>query len=220
MNRFDKQLRRQITFLRNSSWLFDQGCRDEAIRIATCLRVLFSDTGSCVSILRHLNAKNIKLITSLSTSNYDKYPEEVRSFIKQSNVSESFLCALVRIQIGGGKWEFHPILDDFDPDQSCVLPFDEWWSQTVWSSMEHKLSRKELVCSAADKDGGAHVDKKLNEEYDDYITGGHLQITVKSKGVIKKASAEDIHLFALRTMGNEVLKSPDILGMLTSSKRD
>ena len=46
MERLPKQLVRQLGFLRHSCELFDRGNQDEAIRIATCIRVLLHDAKS------------------------------------------------------------------------------------------------------------------------------------------------------------------------------
>ncbi|MCK0439193.1 hypothetical protein MUG78_06870 [Gordonia alkaliphila] len=45
-DRFRRLLSSHIGFLKRSCWLFDQGHEDEALRIATSLRVLFHDTGT------------------------------------------------------------------------------------------------------------------------------------------------------------------------------
>lgn len=41
------------------------------------------------------------------------------------------------------------------------IPVADWWEQVVYVSGNRiKASRRDLVLAAADKDGGAHVDKK------------------------------------------------------------
>jgi len=55
---FEKKLDQQLKFLKASISAFDQGDEDEAIRIATILRVLFHDTRNSESLLKHLLLKN------------------------------------------------------------------------------------------------------------------------------------------------------------------
>jgi hypothetical protein len=53
-----QHLARQLGFLVRSCQAFDTGYVDEAIRMATVLRVLMYDTRASTSVLTHLNAKD------------------------------------------------------------------------------------------------------------------------------------------------------------------
>lgn len=57
VDRFRRLLSSHVGFLKRSCWLFDQGHEDEALRIATSLRVLFHDTDASTSLLTHLGMK-------------------------------------------------------------------------------------------------------------------------------------------------------------------
>ena len=65
-NHFQIQLGRQLGFIERSCRDFDAGHKDEAIRIATSLRVLFHDTNNATSLLTHLKAKQIKLLATIA----------------------------------------------------------------------------------------------------------------------------------------------------------
>jgi hypothetical protein len=54
-----KQLQQQLGFIERSAILFDEGRREEALRIATALRVIFHHTSHSTSLLRHLKAKKV-----------------------------------------------------------------------------------------------------------------------------------------------------------------
>jgi hypothetical protein len=58
---FSEQLRGQLRFLELSSKAYDEGFSDEAIRIATSVRVLIHETKRQTPLIRHLNASNIRL---------------------------------------------------------------------------------------------------------------------------------------------------------------
>ena len=68
---FKEQLARQLRFIRNSCRLYDEGNKEEAIRIGTSLRVLMRDTTDrkgrplSVSLFSHLKAKDKIKINSL-----------------------------------------------------------------------------------------------------------------------------------------------------------
>jgi hypothetical protein len=61
MERFQKELKKQLGFLERSCQMYDEGHIDEAIRIATILRTLINDTGRSISLLKHLNGTGIRL---------------------------------------------------------------------------------------------------------------------------------------------------------------
>ena len=61
---FKAQLRRQLQFLKASSAAFDAGFHDEAVRIATVVRLLVHQTKSSTSLLKHLNATTINLLST------------------------------------------------------------------------------------------------------------------------------------------------------------
>lgn len=53
-SRYKKLLGSHIGFIERSSKLYDSGYEDEALRLATSMRVILHDTGSCTSLLTHL----------------------------------------------------------------------------------------------------------------------------------------------------------------------
>ncbi len=45
------------------------------------------------------------------------------------------------------------------------LLFDEWWEMQIIKINNENFSRKELILSDANKDGGAHIDRNLPLSY-------------------------------------------------------
>ena len=204
MDRFKDQLKRQFGFLVNSCRIFDNGDWEEAIRIATCIRVLIHDTSKSTSLLKHLNAKSIKLF---STS--PEIPDSENGY----EPFHAFTMGV--IDFGKEVFGYMPNLEDFKPGSSVVLPVEEWWEQIVWKlSPQCKLTRKRLILSAANQDGGAHVDAKLSPDYEDLsrYSFGTLSFKVGGQGISR--DVDKLHLITIRTIANEVLKSPDLLSLL------
>ena len=199
--KFIKHLKRQLGFLKRSCSLYDMGNQEEAIRIATCIRVLVHDTNQSISLLTHLNARTINLFTT-----YLEPPEGENGYEVMTAL------AMGVINMGkGGEYGYGPNLDDFS-SSSAVLPVDEWWNQIVWSP---KLSRRDIVLTAANQDGGAHVDSKVDPKYKSLADDALMdKITIRFDGKEYHQSFSDMHLMTLRTMGNELLKSPDLLRLL------
>jgi hypothetical protein len=61
---FKTKLAEQLGFLGRSCEDFDPGHHAEAVRIAAVLRTLFHDTRSSTSLLSHLNARKIHLLST------------------------------------------------------------------------------------------------------------------------------------------------------------
>lgn len=204
VNRFEQKLKQQIDFLQNSCRAFDNGNWNEAMRIATSVRIILHDTPNSTSILKHLNAKNINLFTT-----YWKPPdgENGYAFMHVFNMGV--------IDMGKGKFGYGPNLEDFHPDKSRVLPVEEWWNQVVWViSPKSRLTRKRLVLSAANQDGGTHVDSQLNKHYEKLVSADLGSISVTMGGVGFRWPIKNMHLVAIRTIGNELLKSPELLNLI------
>ncbi len=204
MDRFKDQLKRQYGFLINSCEIFDNGNWEEAVRIATCIRVLVHDTPKSTSLLKHLNAKNIKL--------FNTSPD----IAKGENGYEPFTpFTMGIIDFGNQTFGRKPNLEDFKPGSSVVLPIEEWWNQIIWKlSPEYNLTRKRIILSAANQDGGAHVDAKLNSDYEELSQYNFGTLTCKTEGKRISTDVDKLHLMTIRTIANEILKSPDFLSLL------
>ena len=196
---FRKQLERQLGFLRRSCESYDAGYTDEAIRIATAIRVLVHDTKNSTSLLKHLGALNIKLSSTVSA---DQHPGAV------------MLIGMGRLRmIGGGAttWKAATSPDAIKAQFSVA----DWWNQIVYILGKTRSSRKDLLLAAADKDGGAHVDAKLTKDYETLMTTGqrgffHYSPTNETNNF---QPIMDAHLVYIRQMGFEILSSADLLAL-------
>jgi hypothetical protein len=103
-------------------------------------------------------------------------------------------------------WRAYPILDD-DTGSTLETPFDVWWSATILADLQRRLiSRKELVLTAANQDGGVHVDPKLDRTYADLSKNNSLGWQTGSPergwrtiGGVERASLRQIAHEVLRT---------------------
>ena len=98
---------------------------------------------------------------------------------------------------------FLPSAGEFPESERNHLNVDEWWTQAVWWLGGISITRKDLILTAVDKDGGAHVDvdtsawyRKLSED-----GWGGLQLFNPS------AAARKTHFGMIRAIGQELLVS-------------
>jgi hypothetical protein len=118
MERYQQELKRQLGFLRRSCQWHDEGEVDEAIRIAVPIRTLIHDTRNSTSLLTHLNAKGIKLLSSI-----DGAPENATWYQGMG------LYTQWRYGNKAGA-SYGPSLDG--GPEMVLLPVSEWWNQVVY----------------------------------------------------------------------------------------
>lgn len=140
-----------LAFIESSAISFDNGFENEIKRLAVSIRVLVHDTSQSTSLMALLEQKNIKYVdTSMP------YPEN-------SKISHSGLVQ-VSLSASGRASKPLPLLDD--GPFSRMVSFELWWNGIIFVDKDgNEFSRKDIVLSLANKDGGAHVDKKLDQKY-------------------------------------------------------
>lgn len=197
---FVNHLQKQFEFLKRSCNAFDEGFKDEAIRIATVIRVLIHNTNNSTSLLKHLNATTINLLTTCED------PSE--NAIMYSGLG------IFRISPDSG--EHIPALSD--APYKAFVPVSKWWSQVVFiMGSQNKLRRRDIVLTAANKDGGVHVDSELTEDYEKLTKVGALGYYIHASNIVVEIQPfTNSHLVAIRQMGYELLNSPELLRMAQS----
>ena len=97
---------------------------------------------------------------------------------------------------------------NFDESGSGILcNLQDWWTQVVGidPNVGVRLTRREIVLAASNKDGGAHIDK-LPQEYAHLARPGYFeQVTDLGDPFI------EAHCTALRQMAYELLNSPALV---------
>lgn len=192
---FVEQLKRQIIFLGNSVSLYDSGCGEEAIRMATTIRILFHDTNASTSLLKHLG---IKETIRIPTTAISVEPESVR---------EIDFGELMGGMIFSQDLEYTPI----QKEVSTISALD-WWGQPVFVRNGNLISRRQIVLAVAHKDGGTHVD-----EPDDILRavkeGFWIRTQTKPDGTTVSESMENNHFSVIRRFADELLNSKELLSV-------
>ena len=207
---FKQQLGRQLAFIRNSCERYDSGDHDEGIRIAVSMRVLFHETRTQTSLLSHLNATDIALLSTCPDRPLQS--EQAEDGLEWFDLS----FEMAPITIAGGRVSVEPELDQ--ARHRKFLSASRWWNQTVFVVPPGNLqiTRRSLALAAADKDGGAHVDSELAPDYQSVIDSLRFNASVVTPTGTELVSLENSHLVALRQMGYELLNSPELTEMAES----
>lgn len=187
----NQHLRRQLGFIERSCRDYDAGCREEALRIALPLRVLFHKTAHSSSLIDELNLRNS--IQLLSTFREPYQGAGVMAIYVGAILSHDGVAAA---------------LDDATDEN--FVSVTEWWGQVV-HVFGHTYSRKDIVLLAANQDGGAHVDPKPSDKLQSLRVGVGRLTTAAATGETFVGELRDSHFAILRQLGYEVLHSPDVI---------
>ena len=190
---FRLKLRQQLDFIATSRERFKQGHTAEAVRIAVAMRVIFHNGPTSISLLKHLGVSDVDLVTAVPLLDPD-----------DPHVIQNFCLAPAGIRL-------RRVLD---PARQRTLPFAGWWNEPMWTLLGGEcVSRRNLVMTAADQDGGAHVDGKVEPRYLALASGAaSFDIQMEGAGLFKFPQG-DLHYETIDVIGYEVLSSPELLSV-------
>jgi hypothetical protein len=144
-------LKEHILFLSRSAKAFDDGMEGEAKRMAVSLRVLLHDAGNSHSLLDQLGQK----ISFYNTAN--KYDP--------NNMLTHHGLTALHVKSNEAK-HIAPLSNRHKDKTLRQTFFAEWWNEPVIvDKSKNKFSRRDLILSVVNQDGGAHVDPELDEAY-------------------------------------------------------
>lgn len=190
---FVEQTERHLSFIARSGDAFDAGHHNEALRIAVSLRVFFHDTVRSTSLLTHLGKKESVSILSTLEAGYglDK--------------------ATGRVCFGGPLWidssgQRQPPLGK--STRRDMLSVTDWMTEVIMC-VSQPINRRDVILSAANQDGGAHVDALPSKKTTELIVGvGTFTSVQEGKSEIRHL--DNHHFPLLRQFAYEVLNSPDL----------
>lgn len=155
---------------------YDKGDERVALLISNCLRLILKTTIRSTnpikygvkSLIKHLDLENTLF------SDTRKNPKSYSFYTIGDNVSNQSILQDVGIDVyllginieninGTISFRCCPLLEQNNMNSSKIS-FDEWYDQPVFAIPNFSLTRKQLVESIAEQDGGTHFDDRLTEE--------------------------------------------------------
>jgi hypothetical protein len=187
-----QHLKDTIEALQLSANAFDNGFEGEAKRCAAAIRVLVHDTRNSNSLLNQLGLKTVKFFDT-------SVPYNPKTILTHSGITAINLRPEGAVHIA-----------PLDGLPSGHIPkwvsFDEWWEGIIFVDKDKvTTSRKDLVLSIADKDGGAHVDPNLDEKYANLSRLNSLAWRFKNE--TSDVALEGPEKAAIRQITHEMLKT-------------
>jgi hypothetical protein len=216
-----KKLLEQLDLLIQAAESYDRGKNTQALHIATILRTLFSPTkkgkGPLFRILRIVQREIL-----------------LDSTIPPFNKPPLMLIGLVDYVVRKGHGEVVPHLDgDQHPEGEMLRfgsivaadggkssfeinlvyqrPLKKWLKEAIFIlSPKHLISRQYLFETAANQDGGAHVDTELDPLYDRLKSLGGTNVEFRLTPDAPPLRFSDVPYPALRQIAFEVITSPAV----------
>jgi hypothetical protein len=148
-----EQLRQQIDLISRAASSYDKGNENEALHLATSIRTIVYDKRH-KSLLTHLNRKNILFYDSALPCPPPFFP----SF---------FGLIRIRLSAPDGVSYYAPLENiSYPRSNRRKIKFVDWWEGVViQDEYGREFTRSHLILHVANKDGGAHVDSQLPQEY-------------------------------------------------------
>ncbi|MFZ4648504.1 MAG: hypothetical protein ACOYMB_02575 [Patescibacteria group bacterium] len=212
MERLIGSLKEVFEQLQEDCKSFDEGNTKKAKDIAGRIRLLVKDgpRKDTISLLTHLNKKNIPFKDSADEyragptfSNFDIYIPFSNLTISISSV---YMGLVFKKVLAVDKYYFYPFCLRAGQKQLKDKSFEDWWEQIIYEDKEsgYKLTRKLLILYNTEKDGVAHIDEKLPQEYKQFIESDSLNLRINGQKVVFENSPAKN---SIRQIGYEVMKT-------------
>lgn len=190
----------QINFIVESAVSFDKGFQGEAKRLAVAIRILVYDTARSSALLTQLRKMSILFYDSAS-------------IFDPGNLLPSNCLTMIRFSKQEGE---EPVGDYVAPldrlsgarNKNKKVGFNRWWNSTTMykDRTGNIFTRKDLVLTVANKEGGAHIDPELDEAYANLSRFNSLGWRVFTQGKDKGFENSPV-LPSIRQIAHEVMKT-------------
>ena len=174
--------------------------------MAVLLRTLLKTKGDTKSVLHQLGQDSISFLdTRIPEGSFSYWTFSANicnhTFIAQ-NVYGGLLSKIVTNGEKGLNLDYHPLLGKNKWAQ--MLSFNDWYTAIVFKDQKFELSREDCINIVADKDGGAHLDKRIPAKYSCFREPTALQFIID--GQIAVFNQNPVYV-SLRQIAWEVLES-------------
>jgi hypothetical protein len=147
----------QYGLLQSSALSFDRGNEAEALRLATTVRVLVHDTSQSHSLVGQLGTTDRLWVSDTSFLPFHVGGMDANQAL--TLIHKVLFPQTALVTLGPGLYVPH--CATYDTRMAPQRPFADWWSASIASDPGNfKVTRKQLVLDLANREGGAHVDRR------------------------------------------------------------
>jgi hypothetical protein len=165
-----EKLAEQLGFLKSSLRRFTEGHPEEALRVATAIRVLVHETNLSNPLLGQIDANYLNLSIRDRPAPRPSRPGGIILFYIG-----------VGVQLSADKGA-QPIIESAGP-MPQAMSLREWWNKCLLIFPGDKnrrvvFTRKDLLLILSNKEGGAHVDADVPSGYEKFVVDSPLKFIV------------------------------------------
>jgi hypothetical protein len=139
----------------------------EAKRIAVIIRTLIHDTQNSTSLLTHLGIKDkISFVDSGAPDNGQLHSMTGMRGVRGS-ATDPYFGLIAKVNTGDS-FIAVPLFQQHRPEwyeHYRMVDFTHWWEAVIVDVGGYQQKRCDLILKLANKDGGAHIDLHLPEDY-------------------------------------------------------
>jgi hypothetical protein len=107
--------------------------------------------------------------------------------------------------------DYYAALDNPIGKKPDYIDFDSWWSNDIFFGKdETRLSRRDIVLTITDQDGGAHVDSGLEANYANLKNNNPPKVYIANINGGNARPATGAELALMRQIAHEVSKTRSI----------
>jgi len=148
----EKEFNLQLELLEQLCKNYDEGYEVVGKSIASSIRVLLHETSASSSLIGQVGRINQPILDTASLR------EEM------GGIWAGSYSGLTGVAVGGPRTTYLPMYDSNQTPR--FLNYDEYWNENIIKDQQNNdFSRKDVVLSIANTDGGSHVDAGLEPKY-------------------------------------------------------
>lgn len=139
----------------------------EAKRIATIIRVIVHDTRNSESLLKLTNKKDQFVFVDSSSPNDGRLHSMTGMIGVRGSSADPYFGLVAKVNSDEQLFAVPLYLQHLEEWYGSYkkIKFEQWWNSCIMEASSNKFTRKDLVLVVANKDGGAHIDKSISQEY-------------------------------------------------------
>jgi hypothetical protein len=208
-----EKLSEQLSLLSSYIESYDSGKKHFAMPMATVVRVLLHDTKKSKSLLSNLGRKeNLRLYNTADDLTPDKLISYDEANPNKAHIKfypgDSTMIGLGRGALGNNVPDYYPVLDNPIGKKPDYIDFDTWWNNAIFFGKDTtRLSRRDIVLTMADQDGGAHVDPGLKANYANLKHDNPQKVYIVNIKGGKGRPSTGAELALMRQIAHEVMKT-------------
>jgi hypothetical protein len=183
--------------LKHFNKCYDDGQESFSTDIATVIRTICKDSRTTQSLLTQTGLKAKIIFCMYSDAKVD-----------ERDLGTSAPLCIMSASIKGAV--FMPKLDEVKEfkGNKYFVKFNQWWDQVVIKdSFKNEFTRKDLVETVCDKEGGAHFDSKLDQKSENLFHKNSINWTFLSSDQSARPFDNKVHLASIRHISYELVNA-------------